>query len=202
MRGQPEAPQTVPSVDAHTRQPPTHTAPEDDGATALRDRRIAKYEARLQSSWVRASAAYDAGCRDPDPVATTGAGLLRGAGHGYLLHPEQVIRPSRLAADTMDGPWAHHQQRVHRLTSSQPRPASATQYGAHKRVVESIGARMARQPAPPPVSLGPMEMPDSPSAEEDSDEGFVGYPPLPRGIKPQPLLHRYMEPNRGGERLS
>ncbi len=31
-----------------------------------------------------------------------------------------------------------------------------------------------------------MEMPDSPSAEEDTDEGFVGYPPLPQGIRPQP----------------
>ncbi len=38
--------------------------------------------------------------------------------------------------------------------------------------------------------------------EEDTDDGFVGYPPLPRGIKPQPLPRRYVEPNRGGERLS
>ncbi len=71
----------------------------------------------------------------------------------------------------MDGPWVHHQQRAHRLTSSQPRPASATQYGAHEHIVESIGTRMTRQLAPPPVSLGSMGMPDSPSPEEDSDEG-------------------------------
>ncbi len=30
-----EAPQTVPSVDARPHHPPTHTAPEDDGATTL-----------------------------------------------------------------------------------------------------------------------------------------------------------------------
>ncbi len=109
-----EAPQTAPNVDTRLRQPFTHMAPNDDGATALQDRRIAEYEARLQNSWARASAAYDAGCRDPEPVAATGAGLLRRAGHGYLLHPDQVSRPSRLAADTSDGPWARHQQRAHR----------------------------------------------------------------------------------------
>ncbi len=151
----PEAPQIVPSVGTRPWQP------EDDGATALRDWHIAEYEARLQNSQARASAAYDAGCRDPEPVAATGAGLLRGARHDYLLHPDRVSRPSRLAADTM----GRHQQRAHRLTSSQPWTASAKQYGVHERVVETIGARMTRQLAPPPVSLGPMEMPDSPSAE-------------------------------------
>ncbi len=122
----PEASQTVPHVDTCPRQPSTGMAPIDDGATALRDRCIAEYEARLQNSRARASTAYDAGCRDPEPVAATGAGLLRGAGHGYLLHPDRVSRPSRLAADTTDGPWARHQQRAHRLTPSQPRPARAT----------------------------------------------------------------------------
>ena len=177
LRDPPEAPRIVPNVDTRPRQPSARTAPTDDGATALRDRRIAQYEARLQNSQARASAAYDAGCRDPEPTAATGAGLLRGASHGYLLHPDQVSRPSQLAADTTDGPWARHQQRAHRLTPSQPRPASATQCGAHERVVETIGARMHQLPAPPPVDLGPMEMPDSPSAEEDMDEGCVGYPP-------------------------
>ncbi len=76
---------------------PTHSyAPEDDGATTLRDQHTAKYEARLQNSQARASASYDAGCRDPDPVAATGAGLLRGAGNGYLLHPDQVSHPGWL----------------------------------------------------------------------------------------------------------
>ncbi len=54
-------------------------APTDDGATALRDRRIAEYEARLQESWARASAAYDAGYVSPEPTAATGAGLLQGS---------------------------------------------------------------------------------------------------------------------------
>ncbi len=110
----------MPNVDMRSRHPPTRTAPEDDGATALRDRHIAEYEARLQKSRARASAAYDAGCRDPELVAATGAGLLRGAGHGYLLHPDLVSRPSRLAADTTDGPWARHQLRASADSQSTP----------------------------------------------------------------------------------
>ncbi len=45
-------------------------------------------------------------------------------------------------------------------------------------------------------------MPDSPSAEEDTNGGFVGYPPLPRGIRPQTLPHQYAGPNHSGEWLS
>ncbi len=42
-----------------------------------------------------------------------------------------------------------------------------------------------------------MEIPDSPSEGEETDEGYIGYPPLPPGIKPQPL-----PPHYGSEDLS
>ncbi len=61
---------------------------------------------------------------------------------------------------------------------------------------------MHRLLAPPPVNLCPMEMPDSSSPEEDTDEGFVGYSALPQGIRPQSRPHQYVEPTRSGERLS
>ncbi len=80
----------MPNIDVRPRQLADRTAPADDGATALQDRRIAEYEARLQNIRARATAAYDAGYRDPEPTAATGAGLLRGAGHDYLLHPDRV----------------------------------------------------------------------------------------------------------------
>ncbi len=191
-----EAPQTVPHMNECPRHPPTCTAPEDDGDIALQDRGIAEYEARVQAHVVP-----EAGYRDPDLVATTDAGLLRGARHGYLLHPDRVSQPTRLAADATDSPWARHQQRAHRLTNSQPQLTSATRYGVHDRVREPLGTGTAWQPAPQPAPQGSMEMPDSPSEEEDTDEGFVGYPPLPREIKPQPIPRCYVEPNRGGERL-
>ncbi len=202
LRDPVEAPQTAPNVDARPRQTAERTALLDDGATALRDRRLAEYEARLQDSRARDPAAHDAGYRNPEPTAATGAGLLRGAGHGYLLHPDRVSRPSRLAADTTDGPWTRHQQRAQRLTPSQPRPANATQCGAQERVVETMGARTHRLPTPPPVNLGPMEMPDSPSLEEDLDGGLAEYSALPQGIRPQPRPHQYVEPTRSAERLS
>ncbi len=65
LRDPVEALQTMPNVDVCPRQLADRTALIDDGATALRDRRIAEYEARLQNSRPRASAAYDAGYRDP-----------------------------------------------------------------------------------------------------------------------------------------
>ncbi len=99
-----EAPQTVPRIAARPEHPPTRTAPGDDGATALQDRRIAEYEVRLQNRRAQAPVAPNAGYRDPDPGATVGAGLLRGAGYSYLLHPDQVSWPTRLAADAMDIP--------------------------------------------------------------------------------------------------
>ncbi len=68
-----EAPQTVPNVDARPWQLAQRMAPIDDGATALRDRRIAEYEARLQNSHARASVAHDAGYREPEPTDATGA---------------------------------------------------------------------------------------------------------------------------------
>ncbi len=73
LRDPVEALQTMPNVDVRPRPLADRTAPTDDGATALRDRRIAEYKARLQNSHARASAAYDAGYRDPEPTAATGA---------------------------------------------------------------------------------------------------------------------------------
>ncbi len=163
-------PQVVSRTDVRPRQHAMRMVPKDDGATALRDRCIAEYEARLRNSQAQAPVAPDAGYDDPDLVTPMGAGLLRGAGHGYLLHPDRVSRPSRLAADTMDCPWDHQQQRAHKLTHSQPQMTSATRYGVHNWVVEPLGAGIAQQLAAQLIPQGSMEMPDSPSMEEDTDE--------------------------------
>ncbi len=63
---------------------------EDDGATALLYRRIAKYEARHSQpylQWVTT--------RDTDPMTPAEVGVMRGAGHGFLLHPGRARRPTR-----------------------------------------------------------------------------------------------------------
>ncbi len=74
------------------------TAPIEDGATALRDRRLAEYETRLNHSQARPTATTEIGDERSDPMAATGGGILRGAGHGYLLYPSCTSQPSRLAA--------------------------------------------------------------------------------------------------------
>ncbi len=180
-----EALQEVPKVDVRPRTARTQLASEDDGAMALRDMRLAEYEARLQRSQARHVVRPENGPREGSPRATTGTGLMRGAGHGYLLHPSRASRPSRQAADVTDSPWARHQQRAHRMVSEPTRGPEAIQGDVPERekAEEFNGLRVARKPCP-------MEIPDSPSEGEETDEGYIGYPPLPPGIKPQPLPPR------------
>ena len=191
-----EALQEVPKVDVRPRTAHVPLAPEDDGATALRDRRLAEYEARLQRSQARHAVRPENGLRE-FPGATTGMGLMRGAGHGYLLHPSRARRPSRQAADVTDSPWAHHQQRAHRMCSEPVRGAEAI-----PRAEEVNIPRVARKPVSQSWQPCPMEIPDSPSKGEETDEGYIGYPPLPPGIKPRPRPPRYGEHNRCSECLS
>ncbi len=199
-----EALQEVPKVDVRPRTARTQLAPEDDAATALRDRRPAEYEDRLQRSQARHVVRPENGPREGSPRATTGMGLMRGAGHGYLLHPSQTSRPSRQAADVTDSPWTRHQQRAHRMVSEPVRGSEAIPRDVPEREMaeEFNGRRVARKPVSQPWQPCPMEIPDFPSEGEETDDGYVGYPPLPPGIKPKPLLPRYGEHNRGGERLS
>ncbi len=79
MQIETEAVQEVPKVDVRSRTARTQLAPEDDGATALRDRRLAEYEARLQHSQVRHPVRSENGPREGSPGATTGTGPMRGA---------------------------------------------------------------------------------------------------------------------------
>ncbi len=202
LRDPPEAPQTMPCIDVHPLHPPMRMAFKDDGATALRDWHTAKYEARLRNSQAQAPVAQILG-RDLDLIATTGAGLLRGAGYGYFLHPDRLSRPTWLTADLVDSPWAHHQQRADGFTNNQPRSTSASQYGVHDWVAEPLGTGMARQPAPQPIPQGSMEMPDPPSEGKETDEGYAVIPSPTTGNKSTThYVPHYVEPNHGGERLS
>ncbi len=158
--------------------PPVCMAPEYHGATVLRDRRIADYEARLRNSQTQAPVVPDTGYEDPYPVSTTGTGLLRGA---------TSYSPCRLAGLLGWQPilWTANGLTAHRLTNSSLGLASATRYGVHDRdrVVEPIGLGITRQPAPQPRYQASMEMPDSLFEGEETDEGYVGYPPLSREIR-------------------
>ncbi len=85
------APQVVSNTDMHPRDARPRTAPVDDGATMLRDRRLAEYEARLNHSQARPTATTVIGGGRSDPIFAMGGGILIVAGH--LLHPSCASRP-------------------------------------------------------------------------------------------------------------
>ncbi len=97
-----DAPQEVPKVDVHPRTARMQLAPKDDRATALQDRRLAEYKARLHRSQARPMVHPENGPREGSLGTTVGTGLMRVAGPGYLLHPSWASRPTRQAADIMD----------------------------------------------------------------------------------------------------
>ncbi len=125
------APQVVPDTDMRLRDARPRTTSVNDGATALRDRCLAEYEARLYHSQARPTATTEIGDERSDAMAATGSGILRLAGHGYLLHPQCASRPSRLAANVTDSPWARHQQRAQKLTKTSTRPSRAVYGDVH-----------------------------------------------------------------------
>ncbi len=53
----------------------------------LKDRRLAEYETRLNHSQAWPTATTEIGDERSNPMAATGSGILRGAGHGYLWNP-------------------------------------------------------------------------------------------------------------------
>ncbi len=115
----------------HPRDTQPHTAPIDDGATALIEQRLAEYEAQLNHSQAEPTATTEIGDERSDPMAASGSGILRGAAHGYLLHPSCASQSSRLAANVTDSPWARHQQRAQKLKKSSTRPAAAVYGDVH-----------------------------------------------------------------------
>ncbi len=200
--GYPSAPgynwgtQVVPDTDMRLRDAWPQTAPVNDGATALRDRCLTEYEARLNHSEARPTATTENGDERSDPMAATGSGILRGARQGYLLHPQCASWPSRLPANVTDSPWARHQQRAQNKTST--RPADAVYGDAHyrERGLEQEGTVPCQQFAPRQRYL---ETSDDASEEDTQHPEFV---PLPRGMDTQPQPPRHGDIDHRGERHS
>ena len=192
------APQVVSDTNMRPRDTRPQTVPVNDGATALRDRRLAEYEARLNHSQARPTATTEIGDERSDPMAATGSGILRGAGHGYLLHPQCASRPSRLAANVTDSPWARHQQRAQSLNKTSTRPSGAVYRDVHYREpsLEHEGTVPCQQFAPRQRYQASMETPDD-ASEEDAQPEFV---PLPQSTGTQPQPSRYGDIDYRGER--
>ncbi len=159
------APQVVPDTDMRLGDTRPRTAPVNDGAMALRDRRLAEYETKLNHSQARTTANTEIGDERLDPVAATGCGILRVAGHGYLLYPQCASRPSRLAANVTDSPCACHQQRAQSLKRTSTRPSGAVYRDTHYREpgLEHEGTVPCQQFAPRQRYQASMETPDDAS---------------------------------------
>ncbi len=193
--------QVVPDIDMRPRDTRPRTAPVNDGATALRDKRLADYEARLNHSQARPTATTEIGDERSDPVAATGGGILRGAGHGYLLQPQCASRPSRLATNVTDSPWARHQQRAQNLSQAPTRPSGAVYRDVHYRDpgLEHEGTIPCQQQFVPRQRYQTsMETPDD-ASETDAQPEFV---PLPRSTGTQPQPPHYGDVDYRGERRS
>ncbi len=107
---------------------------------------------------------------------------MRGAGHGYLLHPSRASRPSRQAADVTDSPWACHQQRAHRMGSETVHGAEAIPRGVpeRERAVELKIPRVARKPFLSPVSHAlwkyPILPPRAKKRTRDTEDTLLCHP--------------------------
>ncbi len=131
-------------------------------------------------------------------MAATGSGILRGARHGYLLHPQCASRPSRLATNVTVSPWAHHQQRPQSLNQTSTRPSRAA-YGDvlyREPGLEHTGTVPCQQYAPRQRHQALLETPDD-ASEDYAQAEFV---PLPRSTGTQPQPPRYGDIGYRGER--
>ena len=157
--------------------PQPRTAPANDGATALRDRRLAEYEARLNHSQARPTATIGIGEERSDPMAATGGGILRGVGHDTLLHPSSASRHSRLAANVTDSPSARHQQRAQSLTKTSTRPTDAVYGDVHywERGLEHEGTVPCQQFSPRQRYQDSLETPDDVSAEMHNSNSYLSH---------------------------
>ncbi len=192
------APQVVPDTDMRPRDALPQADPIDDGATVLRDRRLAEYEARLKHSQARPTATTEIGDERSDLMVTTGGGILSGARHGHLLHP---ICASRLADNVTDSPRARHQQRTQKLNGTSTRSMDAIYGNVHyrERGMEQEGPVPSRQFAPRLRYQASMEIPDDASKEDAQNLELM---PLARGMGTQAQPPHYGEIDHHGERRS
>ncbi len=195
------APQVVPDTDMPPREARPRKAPVDDGVTALRDRHLAEYDAQLNYSQARPTATTEMGDERSYPMAAMGGGILRGDGHGYLLHPSCASQPSRLGANVTNSPWAHHQQRAQKLNGTSTQPVDAIYGDARyrERGLEQEGPVSCQQFAPHQSYQASLETPNDLFKEDAQHPEFM---PLPRDMGTQPQPPHYGDIDHRGERRS
>ncbi len=97
----------------------------DNGGTeiALRDQRLANYEAKLRQE----------DSVSPVPIAMASANAPRSTGHSQMVYPGADSASNTLQVGETVSPWRRHQERAHRLSACAEQPSVGGHY-----VIESI----------------------------------------------------------------
>ncbi len=100
-------PNTAPTAAARTRSAPAASFDQNGTETALQDRCLANYEARLRQE----------GSASSVPNAVASASIPHGAEHSHMVHQgaDSTSNPVRVGENV--SPWTHHQERAHRLSA-------------------------------------------------------------------------------------
>ncbi len=106
------APSTAPMAAAHARSAPVARVNKSGTDTALRDQRLAIYEARLRQG----------GSVSPVLNAMASASIPRGTGHNQVVHPGVDSASNTLKVGESASTWTCHQERAHRLSACAEQP--------------------------------------------------------------------------------
>ncbi len=109
---------TVLTAAAHARRAPAARVDKSGTKTALRDRHLANYEARLKQE----------GPVSPVLTAVVSASAPRSAEHDQMVHPGADSASNSLRAGETVSPWTRHQERTHRLSARPEQPSAGGPY--------------------------------------------------------------------------
>ncbi len=109
---------TGPTAAARARSAPAARVDKSGIDTALRDRRLANYEARLKQEEPVS----------PIPTAVVSASAPRSAEHYQMAHPGAGSASDPLRVGETVRPWTHHQERAHRLSARPEQPSAGGRY--------------------------------------------------------------------------
>ncbi len=109
---------TVPVAATHARSATAAQGDKSGTDTALRDRRLANYEAKLKQEEPVS----------PVPTAVVSASAPRGAEHYQMVYPGTGSASDPLRVGKTASPWTRHQECAHRLSARPEQPSAGGHY--------------------------------------------------------------------------
>ncbi len=103
---------------ARARSAPAARVDKSGTETALQDRRLANYEARLKQEEPASLV----------PMAVVSVSAPRSAEHGQMVHPGAGYVSNPLRVGEAVNPWTRHQEHAHRLSACPEQPSAGGHY--------------------------------------------------------------------------